>query len=294
MSSSVETLTQINLDDLVAAFGWQDRPLPARLLRRLFLKPAQTFAAQIAEFNEAVGAHGLPEAARRTQRNYVRELRVFGRDRLPAGPFLALSNHPGMTDTLSVFVALNRRDLNIIVQQRPFLEALTYMAGNFSYIPNGSASSISLVRGLSSHLRAGGAALTFPAGRIEPDPDLHTGAVESLQSWTDSAGVFLRLAPETAIVPVLVRGVVWERAERNPLLAFKKTEREKERLAAALQLLAHVVFRVRDVHVRVQIGRPVTVGELGTAEPRAVHAAVLAEMKRLIENPPEGEGEGAL
>jgi hypothetical protein len=294
MPSSLDTLTQINLDDLVASFGWQDRPLLARLLRQIFIQPARNFAGQMAEFNAAVGAHGLPEGARRTQRNYVRELRIFGQDRLPSGPFLALSNHPGMTDTLSVFVALNRPDLNIIVQPRPFLEALTNMAGNFSYIPEGSASGISLVRGVSSHLRAGGAALTFPAGRIEPDPDLHFSAVESLRSWTDSAGIFLRLAPQTAVVPLLVRGVVWERAERNPLLAFKKTGREQERLAAALQLLAHVVFKLKDVRVRVQIGRPITVEELGTTDTKIIHQAVLAEMRSLIENPPQGDGISAL
>jgi hypothetical protein len=294
MPSNVDTLTQINLDDLVAAFGWQDRPRAARLLRRVFFGPARAFARHMADFNAAVGEHGLPEAARLTQRLYVRELSIFGRDRLPDGPFLALSNHPGMTDTLSVFVALGRRDLNIIVQQRPFLEALTNMAGNFSYIPDGAGSGIALFRRLSSHLRAGGAALTFPAGRIEPDPDLHAGALDSLRTWTDSVGMFVRLAPETAVVPVLVRGVVWKPAEHNPLLALKRSEREKERLAAALQLLAHVVFRVRDVRVRVQIGRPVTAAALGTTDTAAIHRAVLAEMQRLIHNPPEGQGERAL
>ena len=36
-------------------------------------------------FDSAVGAHGLAEAARRLQRVYVRDVRVFGRDRLPPG-----------------------------------------------------------------------------------------------------------------------------------------------------------------------------------------------------------------
>ena len=143
-----------------------------------------------------------------------------------------------------------------------------------------------MVRAVTSHLRAGGAALTFPAGEIEPDPDVHPGAVESLNSWTDSAGVFLRLAPETAILPVLVRGVVWDKAARHPLLAIKRTREEKDKLAAALQLLGHVVLKANDVHVRVQIGRPITLTALGTSETTAVHAAVLAEMKTLIEHAP--------
>jgi hypothetical protein len=34
-------LTQINLDDLVASFGWQDQPLLAATLRGLFHQPAR-------------------------------------------------------------------------------------------------------------------------------------------------------------------------------------------------------------------------------------------------------------
>jgi hypothetical protein len=147
---------------------------------------------------------------------------------------------------------------------------------------------------VSHHLRNGGAALTFPAGRIEPDPDVHTGALESLRSWTDSVGVFVRLAPETAVLPILVRGVVWKKAAYHPLLQLKRTHAEREKLAAALQLLAYTVWNVRPVTVRVQIGKPIYTKELGTTETQAIHQAVLAEMKQLIEHPPEGPGEPAI
>jgi hypothetical protein len=77
-------------------------------------------------------------------------------------------------------------------------------------------------------------------------------------------------------------------AAQHWLLEIKKTKDEKEKLTAALQLLAHVVFGQNDVHVRVQIGRPVTARALGTTDTQAIHQAVLAEMKCLIENPPAG------
>jgi hypothetical protein len=292
--SQFDALTQINLDDLVASFGWQNRPARARLLRRLFAGPARAFANQMVEFDSAVGWRGLVEASRLTIRNYVRGLRIFGSDRIPASAFLALSNHPGMSDTLAAFVALNRRDLRIIALDRPFLNALPNVSKQLFYVRDDSASRIALVRQVSAHLRNGGAALTFPAGHIEPDPDIRDGAVESLQSWTESAGVFIRLAPETAILPILVRGVVWEKAARHFLLNFKKTSEEKEKLAAALQLLAYVMLKVRPVRARVQIGHPIYAGDLGTTEMSAIHRAVLLEMKRLIENPPEDEGESAI
>ena len=290
MPSQLDTLTQINLDDLVASFGWQDRPLLARPLRRLFINPAQTFAHQMSGFDAALAARGLVEASRSTIKHYVRDLRVFGLDRIPASAFLALSNHPGMADTLSLFTALNRPDLHVIALGRPFLDAMPNMSKQLFYLRDESASRIAFVRQVSAHLRNGGAALTFPAGRIEPDSDAHEGAVESLQSWTDSVGVFIRLAPETAILPVLVRGVVWKKAAYHWLTKIKKTREEKEKLAAALQLLANVILKVKPVSVRVQIGRPIYAHELGTTETKVIHQAVLAEMKQLIENPPEGEG----
>ena len=70
--------------------------------------------------------------------------------------------------------------------------------------------------------------------------------------------------------------------------------RDREKLAAALQLLAHVMLKMRDVHIRVQIGNPIYAKELGTTEMKVIHQAVLSEVKQLIENPPVGDGESLL
>jgi len=295
-SSNVETLTQINLDDLISSFGWQNRPFLARLLRRTFIYPPLAFARQIAEFDSAIATHGLVEASRLAIRNYTDDLQIFGRDRIPAerSAFLALSNHPGMTDTLSLFVALQRDDLKVIALNRPFLNAMPNMSKQLAYVTEDSGSRFRLIRQLSAHLRNGGAALTFPAGRIEPDPDVQKGSVDSLHSWIDSASIFIRMAPEAAVLPVVVRGVVRKTFAFHPLTYLKRARQEREKVAAALQLLAHVIFRMRDVHVRVQIGRPVYAEDLGTTETKVIHQAVLAEMKQLIENPPIGEGERLL
>lgn len=292
--SNIETLTQINLDDLISSFGWQHHPFLARLLRRTFISPPQRFAHQMVAFDSAIYTHGLVEASRRAARNYVDDIRVFGADRIPMHGFLALSNHPGMTDTLSLFISLNRPDLKIIALDRPFLNALPNMSKQLAYVTNDSGARFTLIRQISAHLRTGGAALTFPAGHIEPDPDVQDGAVESLCSWTDSVGVFIRMAPETPVLPVVVRGVVRKKTVHHPLMYLKRAHAEREKLAAALQLLAHVMFKQKDVHVRVQIGNPIYTKELGTSETKVIHEAVLAEMKQLIENPPVGEGERLL
>lgn len=277
-----EALTALTLDDLVAAFGWEHRPLVARALRRLFHGPAETFARQMEEFDADLARLGLAEAARRTQRHYVRDVRVIAEQPLPQGPFLALANHPGMTDTLSLFAALGRDDLKVIALDRPFLNSLPHTSERLFYVREGdSAARAGLIRKVSTHLRNGGAALTFPAGHIEPDPEVYDGALESLRTWTDSVGVFIRMAPDTAVVPVFVRGVLWRTMARHPLLLVKRRREERERLAATCQLLAHVVCNLKPVTVRVQIGRPITAQALGTTDPRAIHDAVLSEMQRL-------------
>ena len=294
MSYVVDKLTRINLDDLIASFGFKEGSLLAHLFRRTVTSPPQTFAHQMVEFDSKIATHGLVEASQQTIRHYVEDLRVFNSDRIPASGFLALSNHPGMSDTLSLFIALNRPNLKIIALDRPFLNALSNMSRQLVYVTDNPASRLTLLRQVSAHLRSGGAALTFPAGHIEPDPDVYEGAVESLRAWTDSVGVFIRMAPETAILPVLVRGVVWKKAAYHWLTKIRKTFEEKNKLAAALQLLAYVTLKVKPVTPRVQIGRPIYARDLGTTETQAIHQAVLAEMKCLIENEPQGQGESAI
>lgn len=293
-AANLETLTQINLDDLISSFGWQNRPFLARLLRRTFSSPPQMFAHQMLAFDSDISAHGLVEASRRAMCNYVDDIQIFGRERIPSSAFLALSNHPGMTDTLSLFLALNRPDLKIIALDRPFLNALPNMSKQLAYVTEDSTARFKMIRHLSAHLRNGGAALTFPAGHIEPDPDIQKGAVESLCNWTDSAGVFIRMAPETAVLPVLVRGVVRKKTAKHPLTYIRRARPEREKLAAALQLLAHVMLKKKDVRVRVHIGNPIYARDLGTTESQVIHQAVLAEMKQLIEKPPVGTGEKLL
>ena len=68
MLSQLDTLTQINLADLVSSFGWERQPLLASMLRRLFLKPAIKFAQQMVDFDNDVGKTSLAEASQRIMR----------------------------------------------------------------------------------------------------------------------------------------------------------------------------------------------------------------------------------
>ncbi len=286
-ATAVANLARINLDDLIESFGWRDRPLLRGVARRLLSPPALAFARQILEFDTAVGRNGLIDAARHALANYAKDSRIIGREHIPRGPFLALSNHPGMTDALALFGALDRPDLLVVAAERPFLQALPRMSQHLSCLSQTQPSQVAVLRRVGRHLRAGGAALSFPAGHIEPDPLVHAGAAASLESWTQSAGPLVRLAPETVILPVLVRGVAWPRTLHR-LLARLGPTREREKAAAAAQLLAHVMLNVRSIGPTVQIGRPIDPRNPARTNAAAIHQAVVAAMREMIAGPIEG------
>ena len=295
-TSQLDTLTQINLDDLVEMFGWQNNSVLSRMLRILFIGPARTFAHHMVKFDNAIGQLGLSEAARKMLReHYVQDLRVHNRENIPAsGPALFLSNHPGMVDTFSLFAAINRPDLRIIGLHRPFLVELTNLAKQLFYVSDVDTERVRTVRHVSNHLRGGGSVLTFPAGEIEPDPAVLPDAVDWLKRWNDSAGVFIRFARDTKIVPVLVSGVVWDKALRHPLTLIKRTRHEREKLAVGIQSLPMITKNLRPTTIHVRFGKPITLDEIGSTETSAIHKVILERMRGLIQTPPKDHGESIL
>jgi len=294
--SQLMSLTKINLDDLVSSIGWENYPALASILRRLFIRPARTFAHQMVEFDNAVERVGLGEASRQILRTrYVEDVRVHQQENVPLrGPVLFLSNHPGMADTLSLFSAIHRTDLRVIALHRPFLVSLVNVSLQVSYISDDNAERIRTTREVLSHLRKGGAALTFPAGEIEPDPTVHEDALDSLNNWTDSAGVFIRFAPDTKIVPVLVSGVIWDKSVKHFLTRFKNTRRERDKLAAALQVISILILNARPTTVHVQFAKPITLEEVGSKDTGAIHEVVIERMRGLLLENPGDDGVSAL
>ena len=294
--SQLDALTQINLDDLVSSFGWEEYPFLAGILRGVFKGPARRFAEHMVDFDNAVGLVGLSEAARQVLRaHYVQDVRVHGSEYIPVnGPVLFLSNHPGMVDTLALFSAIHRPNLRIIALHRPFLISLVNVSRHLSYISDDGKERIRTTREVSAHLRKGGAALTFPAGEIEPDPIVYDDALHSLANWTDSAGVFMRFMPDTKLVPILVSGVIWDRSHRFFLTRFKRTRLERDKLAAAIQAFPMLAYNARPTTVHVQFAEPITLEEVGSTDTHAIHEAVIERMRGLLGTKPADGGVSVL
>ena len=86
------------------------------------------------------------------------------------------------------------------------------------------------------------------------DPALHPDAADCLQNWSDSLDLLARLAPELTIVPAVTSGVISKNALRHPLSRLYRTAKEREWVAATLQVM---LPRYRDTHVTLRFGEPI-------------------------------------
>jgi hypothetical protein len=272
----LERLTQVCVDDLISAFGLGSVSYGRAVMESISRIPARRLARQIQTYDTVVGESGLGTGGAWALTRLSRNARIEGQENVPrGGPLLLVSNHPGLADAVALFAATPRDDLRVIAADRPFLDALPNTSRYLLTVAEPSAGRSGVARAAARHLRGGGAVLTFPGGRIEPDPAVLPGAVEALDSWSSSADLFARLTPGLAVVPVAVSGVISPSALRNPLTHLRRRRCDREWLAATFQLL---VPALRDVEARVEFGCPIY------AEPGEVLGdAVIGEMRRLME-----------
>ncbi|MDM0011683.1 1-acyl-sn-glycerol-3-phosphate acyltransferase [Variovorax sp. J22P168] len=275
-SPSLDALTEISLADLLDSAGLlRLRHTP---LRRLFRPAARRFALAAHEFDLRVGAEGLAPGSAWLVSRMTGGIVTSGAEHVPAeGPVVVLANHPGMVDTVALFTSLaSRPELRVIASDRPFLRALPHVAQRLIFLPDEGGGRMAAMRAAARHLKDGGALLTFPAGEIEPDPATFGArrATDSLRNWSDSYALFARLVPGTRFVPALVSHVISPEAQRHPATLLRRTARDREKLAAALQV---ALPRYRRLVARVAFGRP---PELAAED--ALAAAVTARMRELI------------
>lgn len=277
--AQLAALTRINADDLLDAFGLYRLSLGRTLLRQLVNRPAADFARKIQHFDLIVGRQGLRAGAAYAVALLASQVEIYGQERIPShGPLLLVANHPGLADAVALCANIPRDDLLLIAAERPFLRALPHTSRHLLSVGAAPASRSALLRAATRHLRAGGALLTFPAGRIEPDPALRPDAATSLAEWSASIELFARLADNLAILPAIVSGVLSPSAQRSLLCYLRRRETDRRWLGAMLQLILPQRYPVT---VQLRFGQPVCIQDYVGAS--AVRSAVLAEARRLVE-----------
>lgn len=281
--SAVDTLTRINLQDMLDNLGlsdWRGRGL----LERLFWTPAQLLARQVMHFDQRVGQVGLSCAARELLFQYIAHLEVIGVENVPRqGGVIIAANHPGMTDTLACFAALPRDDVRPVAIDRPFVRVLPHMAERVFWVSPHPNARLTVVRQVTRFLQAGGAVLICPAGQIEPDPAVMPGAIESLKTWSDSLGLFMRLAPHSVIVPTVVSGVIHKPSLHNPLTHLRRAQKDRERIAATIQAALQSRGWIKNrMHVKVEFGTPLRAADFMESHPSLITRAVTEAVKLML------------
>jgi hypothetical protein len=228
-------LVEININDIYESLNVRRNAV----FDAMFQVPARRFARQITEFDRRTGTDGLRSAAGWIQQQVVGAAYAEGAANIPeSGPVLILSNHPGLSDTLNLFASIPREDLRVIAAFRPFLAALPNVSARMVYVKEDASARMTAFRESAALLKEGLSVLTFPAGKIEPDPAIRRDdARASIDGWIDSVGLLAKLAPDAAIVPVIVSGVFEPAAYRHRLAQRKTTLAERERFAAMLQVI---------------------------------------------------------
>lgn len=282
-SFQFETLTEINIDDFLAAWGMGR----FGFLRGLARPAAEIFAREMMLFDEAVGAgNSLKAGGIALCRRYTGGVVAAGLEHIPSeGPVLVLSNHPGLADTIALFASIPRDDLRVIALDRPFLRALPQTSQRLFYLPDEMTQRAGVTRSVANFIKRGGAALTFPGGHIEPDPAYMSGAVESLASWSESIGLFARLVPQVRIVVAVVSHIYSRQAFHSPLAKIRRTKKDQELLSAALQILWRP-YQNNVVHIA--FAPPLLAADLlkTTSDLPGLTRAVTHEAQKLLENPP--------
>ncbi len=253
--SDAQALLRVIVEDAVTGLA-PSNGVTARLLGALLQPFGRRFRHDVLEADAAAARAGLDAAAQVFLARYSGTTEIQGADLVPtSGPLLVTANHPGTVDTPLLWHALRTRaDLLVIALDRPFLRAVPGLGAHLFFVSDAAAHRGALVRRAASHLRAGGALLTFPAGTIEPDPAIRpSDAVASVARWSRSPELLARLVPDLAVLPVAVGGVLSRRGLGSSWARSLADTDARERAAATVQ----IVRGDRSISPRVLVGAPV-------------------------------------
>jgi hypothetical protein len=276
------------LDEVCLALGFRTGGFARRTVGLLLRYPAGRFAGYAARTDQRIAEAGLQTAAGELLSHFVEGVVVRGEEHIPrTGALLVACNHPGAYDSVAIAAHLPRPDLKAIASDVPFLRGLAHARAHLIYaspagVPDAYGHMLA-ARMAIRHLQAGGALLTFPTGRIDPDPALLPGAAKALEDWSHSLELFLRQAPETSVVVTIASGVLAAGPLRNPLTRLAGEPWKRQRIAEYVQVIQQLAFRRKfDLWPRLTFGAPVSAAEL-VSDLDGARAALIERARALLE-----------
>jgi len=245
-TAQITELRNFVLDEIFKAIGVSEKGWMRRLLWPLFWLPAQRFAELGVRFDHQVAANGFRQAARWLLPQFIDEYSIDGGDNIPEkGPLLIASNHPGTVDSLLIGAQIPRNDFKFIAGDLPFVRGLSSVGRYMIHTTQDTHVRMTTLRSSIRHLEDGGALLIFPTGGIDPDPAFMPSAVESLDAWSRSLGLFLRTVPHTKVLIAIVSGILAPTFYNNPIPKLRKNIRDRQRIAEFMQVIRQLLIPSR-------------------------------------------------
>jgi hypothetical protein len=245
--ADVSALTHEITLEVLAAFGLPKSKWAEMTIGSLFKKPAKKFSQLMATIDQNLAQYGYREAARNLLPLFVDSATASGVENIPKeGPLLITSNHPGTIDGAAITANMPRDDLKVFVGPIPFLDNLPNLRDFliFSHRTSANARATALRRSI-QHLENNGSLLIFPAGQIEPDPEVLPGAPEALEKWSRSIALMLRKVPHTQILPTITSGVLAKESTYTPFAILRKDGVAKRRIMEFIQTMRQILSRER-------------------------------------------------
>jgi hypothetical protein len=260
----VSTLSQYVVDEILLTVGLAQNRWGRKLTSPFFALPSRRLSQIALAFDAQIEQVGLRAAFAGVLPHFANGFQVWGEKNIPEhGPLLVIANHPGTVDSILISSLLPREDLKIVAGFSPFTQALPTLREHLIFSSRELNQRAMVIRAGIQHLKAGGAMLLFPGGRIEPDPACLPGACESLGTWSRSVELFLRQVPETHLVGAVVSHVLLPQFLHHPLVRFRKSPEARQRVAEFFQTIYQLMFAKRYLPTpRVSFSEPVCAGIL--------------------------------
>lgn len=237
--SANDSLTRIVLEDIKTSANFKKRKIISWMIDTFGYRPAGWLAELLERIDDQLNETTLYETAGRAIQSFSDGLVVNNQGAIPVyGPLLVVANHPGLADILGVVASLKREDVKIVAQQKGFMRVLRNINRHILTIEPDSTFKLNVIREVIHALKDGMAVIIFPSGSLEPDSAIVPGAVESLQGWSDSIGVFLNKVPETQLLPLLVSNVLTEKAWNSRFAKLGRNQKRRQQFASVVQFIA--------------------------------------------------------
>ena len=286
-SKEKDSLTRILLDDIKTSANLSRRKIINGIIDFFGYRPVGWLADLLARIDEQLNETSLHETAERAIYPLSNGLIINNRDAVPnSGPLLVTANHSGFTDILGVLACLKSDDVKIVAQQKGFMRILRNINRHMLTIEPDSTFKLTAIREIIRALNEGMAVVIFPKGQLEPDPAIGPGAIESLDGWSDSIGIFLNRVPETRLLPILVSGVLTEKAWKSHFAKLGWNQKRRQQFAMTAQFIAQRFSKNPQWKrpLRIDIGQPKGPEEFDPGlDPSKLNLAVKQEMLKLLE-----------